>query len=58
VGYAFHFTDLPAWGNIGSLGNRQIDAVRLVYSFDSIAEGQTVERSFQTLTLSRTATQR
>jgi hypothetical protein len=50
VGYAFHFTDLPAWGNIGSLGNRQIDAVRLVYSFDSIAEGQTVERSYQTVT--------
>lgn len=55
VGYAFHFTDLPAWGNIGSLGNRQIDAVRLVYSFDSIQEGQTVERSYQTVTLSQTS---
>jgi hypothetical protein len=55
VGYAFHFTDLPAWGNIGSLGNRQIDAVRLVYEFDSIAEGQTVERSYQTMTLSQTS---
>ena len=55
VGYAFHFTDLPAWGNIGSLGNRQIDAVRLVYSFDSIAEGQTVERLYQTVTLSQTS---
>jgi hypothetical protein len=55
VGYAFHFTDLPAWGNIGSLGNRQIDAVRLVYEFDSIAEGQTVERSYQTLALSQSS---
>ena len=55
VGYAFHFTDLPAWGNIGSLGNRQIDAVRFVYEFDSIAEGQTVERSYQTLTLSQSS---
>ncbi|NLB74974.1 MAG: hypothetical protein GX799_00710 [Crenarchaeota archaeon] len=53
VGYAMHFTDLPAWGNIGSLPNRQIDAVRFVYNFDSIQEGQTVERSYQTATLSQ-----
>ena len=50
-----HFTDLPAWGNIGSLPNRQIDAVRFVYNFDSIKEGQTVERSYQTVTLSQSS---
>jgi hypothetical protein len=55
VGYAMHFNDLPAWGNIGSLPNRQIDAVRFVYNFDSIQEGQTVERSYQTVTLSQTS---
>lgn len=55
VGYAMYFTDLPEWGNIGSLPNRQIDAVRFVYNFDSIAAGQTVERSYQTLTLSQSS---
>lgn len=55
VGYAMHFTDLPAWGNIGSLPNRQIDAMRFVYNFDSIPAGQTVERSYQTLTLSQSS---
>lgn len=55
VGFALHFTDLPAWGNVGSLPNRQIDAVRFVYNFDSIATGQTVERSYQTVTLSQTS---
>ncbi|MGD6933480.1 MAG: hypothetical protein ACQCN5_04655 [Candidatus Bathyarchaeia archaeon] len=55
VGYAMYFDDLPAWGNIGSLPSRQIDAVRFVYSFDSIQEGQTVERSYRTVTLSQTS---
>jgi hypothetical protein len=55
VGYGMHFTDLPAWGNIGSLPNRQIDAVRFVYTFDTISVGQTVERSYQTLTLSQSS---
>jgi hypothetical protein len=55
VGYAMHFTDVPAWGNIGSLPNRQIDAVRFVYDFDSIAEGQTMQRSYQTVALSQTS---
>ena len=55
VGYALHFTDLPAWGNIGSLPNRQIDAVRFVYNFENIAVNQTVERSYQTLTLSKSS---
>jgi hypothetical protein len=55
IGYALRFTDLPAWGNIGSLPNRQIDAVRFVYNFDSIAVGQTAERSYQTVTLSQTS---
>lgn len=55
VGYAMHFTDLPEWGNIGSLPNRQIDAVRFVYNFDSIVENQTAERSYQTLTLSQSS---
>ena len=27
IGFAVKFNDLPSWGNIGALGNRQIDAV-------------------------------
>jgi len=55
VGFAFRFEDLPDWGNIGALGNRQIDAVRFQYNFDGIAENQTVARSYQTLTLSKSS---
>lgn len=52
VGFAFRFIDLPAWGNIGALGNRQIDAVRLVYNFD-LSEEQAPTISYQTITLSK-----
>ncbi len=55
VGFAFRFEDLPDWGNIGALDNRQIDAVRLQYNFDGIAVNQTVTRSYQTLTLSKSS---
>jgi hypothetical protein len=33
VAFGFNFTDLPEWGNIGALANRQIDAVRFQYQF-------------------------
>ena len=52
IGFAFKFVDLPDWGNIGALGNRQIDAVRFQYNFGDIAANQTVMRSYQELSLS------
>ncbi|MDI9577987.1 MAG: hypothetical protein QM398_07640, partial [Thermoproteota archaeon] len=52
VGFAFRFIDLPVWGNIGALGNRQIDAVRLVYNFD-LGEEQSPTITYQTITLSK-----
>lgn len=55
VGYAVYFDDLPTWGNIGSLANRQIDALRIVYTFDALGTNETVERSYQTLTLSQSS---
>jgi len=55
VGYAVYFDDLPTWGNIGSLANRQIDALRIVYDFDALAANETVQRSYQTLTLSQSS---
>ena len=41
TGYAFKFDELPVWGNIGALGNRQIDAIRLVYDLGDVAVGET-----------------
>ncbi len=53
VAFAFKFIDLPDWGNIGVLGNRQIDAVRFQYEFSRLNVNQTVTRSYQTLTISQ-----
>jgi hypothetical protein len=53
VAFAFKFSDLPDWGNIGALGNHQIDAVRFQYNFNEINVNQTVTRQYQVLTLSK-----
>lgn len=50
--YAINFHDLPDWGNIGALGNRQIDAIRLSYKFGQINTGNHASFSYQTLTFS------
>ena len=51
--FAFNFTDLPDWGNVGALANRQIDAVRFQYHFNEISTNQTVTRQYQVLTLTK-----
>ena len=54
LGYAFNFTDLPDWGNVGALGGgRAIDAVRFQYQFNEINVNQTVTRHYQVLALSK-----
>ena len=53
IAFAFKFTDLPDWGNIGVLGNRQIDAVRFQYEFSSLDVNQTTSRSYDILTVSQ-----
>ena len=53
IAFAFKFKDLPDWGNIGALGNRQIDAVRFQYQFNSLKVNQTDSRSYQVLSLSK-----
>ncbi len=55
VAFALRFDDLPAWGNIGALGNRQIDAIRCVYSFNDVAANKTISLSYQMLTLSKSS---
>jgi len=51
--FAFYFTDLPDWGNIGALTNHQIDAVRYQYDFKQIGTNQTIMRQYQMLTLTK-----
>jgi len=53
IGYAFNFTDWPNWGNIGCLGNGEIDAVRFKYQFDQLSLGQNVSEQYQVLCLSK-----
>jgi hypothetical protein len=36
----FEFADIPDWFNIGALGNRLIDALRVGYEFGSFARGE------------------
>jgi len=55
IGYAFYFTDVPDWGNVGSGTSRQIDAVRFQYNFGDIDAGETVYASYETLTLSKSS---
>jgi hypothetical protein len=53
IAFAFNFNDLPDWGNIGALDNRQIDAVRFQFQFNNLKVNQTSSRSYQVLTLSK-----
>ena len=53
IAFAFKFIDLPDWGNIGALANRQIDAVRFQYQFNDLTINQTASRSYQVLTMSK-----
>ncbi len=55
IAFAFKFSDLPDWGNIGALANRQIDAVRFQYQFNNLNVNQTASRSYQVLTLSKSS---
>jgi hypothetical protein len=53
IAFAFKFNDLPDWGNIGALENRQIDAVRFQFQFNDLKVNQTSSRSYQVLTMSK-----
>jgi len=55
VVFALKFADLPAWGNVGVLASRQIDALRFEYQFDQVRVNQTESLSYQILAFSRTS---
>jgi hypothetical protein len=53
--FALQFTDLPASGNIGQLGDGRIDAVRWKYDFFVVKANYTVTIGYQMLTFSMTS---
>jgi hypothetical protein len=55
VAFALKFADLPDWGNVGALSNRQIDAFRFQYQFDRVNINQTASFTYQVLTFSKSS---
>jgi hypothetical protein len=55
IAFALKFADLPDWGNVGALSNRQIDAFRFQYQFDRININQTASFTYQILTFSKSS---
>lgn len=53
--FALKFGDLPAWGNVGALASRQIDALRFEYQLEKVMVNQTKSLSYQILSFSRTS---
>jgi hypothetical protein len=54
VAFALKFEELPDWGNVGALGNMQIDAIRFQYNYDKIDINQTASFTYQVLTFWKT----
>jgi hypothetical protein len=53
IAFAFKFSDLPDWGNIGVLESRQIDGVRFQYQLGDLNVNQTNSKTYQVLTMSK-----
>ena len=51
--YALKFAELPDWGNVGALSNRQIDAIRFQYDFETIELNQEISLNYDVLSFSR-----
>ena len=55
VAVALKLGELPDWGNVGSLGSRQIDAVRFRYNFSDLSVNQNDSCSYQLMTFSKSS---
>ena len=53
VAFALKLQELPEWGNIGALANRQIDAVRFQYDFSDAGVNQSESVTYQIVTFSK-----
>jgi hypothetical protein len=50
VAFALKFEQLPDWGDVGALKNRQIDAFRFQYNFSKISFGKTESFAYSVIT--------
>lgn len=55
VVFALKFEELPDWGNVGALGNAQIDAIRLRYDFGDLGLNQSGSFAYHILSYSRSS---
>jgi hypothetical protein len=55
VAFALKFQEVPEWGNVGALANRQIDAIRFQCTFDKISMGKDASFGYQVLTFSKSS---
>jgi hypothetical protein len=53
VVFALEFQELPDWGNVGALGNMQIDAVRFQYNFGKVDINETASFTYRYTTFSK-----
>lgn len=53
VCFGLRFADLPDFGNIGALGNENIDAVRFQYNFFKLDANYTITASYQMLSFAQ-----
>jgi len=53
--YAVKFEQPPAWGNVGALTSRQIDAFRMIYNFAGLSVSQNASIEYQILTFSKSS---
>lgn len=51
--FGIRFDNLPAWGNVGALSSRQIDAIRFQYNFEKIETDLDISINYDILSFSR-----
>ena len=51
--FALNFIDVPDWGSIDALANRQINAISYQYNFKEIGVNQTVQCQYQVLAVTK-----
>jgi hypothetical protein len=56
--YALKFDAAPAWGNVGALASRQIDAIRFNYTLGTVTMGNEASFGYQFLAFSRSSNPR
>ncbi len=53
--FGIKFNDLPIAGNVGALSSGKVDAIRFDYQFPQVKVGNTITKTYQMLTFSKTS---